>query len=170
MIFRIASYILLFVILSSCGGGGGSSIENTNNSITQPPNNPFVYIPPSTTSTDNCVAKSQPVANSWHEDFNSNELNINGLTMRVVMTMVVDAMETMKHKTTLQMIRIIYLLKTGILKFNQFMNKILALMESINNILLQKFILKIKNYLLIQPKYQFVSKFQRGLECGLQYG
>ena len=60
MILRIASYILLFVILSSCGGGGGSSIENTNDSITQPPNNPFVYIPPSTTSTDNCVAKSQP--------------------------------------------------------------------------------------------------------------
>ena len=77
MILRIASYILLFVILSSCGGGGGSSIENTYDSITQPSNIPFVYIPPSTTSTDNCVAKSQPVANSWHEDFSSNELNIN---------------------------------------------------------------------------------------------
>ena len=77
MILRIASYILLFVILSSCGGGGGSSTENTNDSITQPSNNPFVYTPPSTTSTDNCVAKSQPVANSWLEDFNSNELNIN---------------------------------------------------------------------------------------------
>ena len=65
------SYIPILLLVSCGGGGGGSPIDNSNDSSG---NTVYQYIPPSGTSRDNCVSRTNSV--DWAEEFNLSLIHI----------------------------------------------------------------------------------------------
>ena len=62
---------IIIITLVSCGGGGGSSSGSVD--VVIPNDNPYVYVPPSGKSRDNCISRS--TSNTWSEDFTDSELD-----------------------------------------------------------------------------------------------